>query len=379
MTAVLERAEKFLDINDIQTKTIFEVLDLSPTACLIIKESSREAVWYNRAFAEKYSLRLPNMDGQTVPQMFGCVSGPDIRRSAFGDCCADCPMQTAVVNLKKGIQTGQRGVVTVPAPWGKTDLHVETYAYSLNIQNKVFLLLYIKDTENEAVRYQLNRSFFHDLLNIGQQLRSSVNLSRMIIEDAKRDGYRVPTQLNKELKLLDNAVAIITDKVNQERQLNNAQNDTLIPHVVSFKPQEILQELLQSARKMDEHGGRLLVIVPCPYDYVCTSDRMLLEQVCYALMHTLIYSSRAEQIIELGFTPQAETLDFWFRNRELSLNANKLKQFKTEYSLKRTRNVYSYTISVLARKYLQASISISSNESEGTTISLSLPLQAASV
>lgn len=378
MVAVLDRAKKFLDIDDIQIKTIFNILNSAPTACIIIKELSHELVWYNNTFSKLYAHRLPNLDGSTISQVLGCINSSSDSQFVYNEYCSECPLHAAIASMNKGDSLKHRGVITIPAPWGKTDLHVETCAYRLEMQNQGLLLIYFKDIESDATRYQLNRSFFHDLLNIGQQLRSSVNLTRMVVEDAKRDGYRIPTQLIKELKIMDSSVSIITDKVNQERQLNNAQNDTLIPHIVSFNPQDILSELLISVRKMDEHGGRLLVIVPCPPDTVCASDRMLLHQVCYGLMHTLIYSSRAEQIIELGFTPQKDTISFWFRNRELTLNPNKIKQFNTEYSLKRTRNIYSYTISILATKYLQASIDIASSEAEGTTIFLTIPLETKS-
>ncbi len=375
MTDILERTKNFFDINDIQTSTIFSILNSIPAACIIIKEATHELVWYNTAFSDNYSQRLPNMEGLSISQMIGCMNSYAKGQFSYSDYCADCPLHMAIDSLNKGEKVKQRGVISIPAPWGKTDLHVETYADSIKLQNQDYLIIYLEDISSEATRYQLNRTFFHDLLNIGQQLRSSVNLSQMIIEDTKQDGYRVPTQLNKELELISNSVSIITDKVNKERQLNNAQNDTLIPHLEQCNPREILCDLLQNLRKLNEQGGRLIVLVPCDPDTSCTTDRILLQQVCYALLHTLIYSSRAEQIIELGYKIQNENIVFWFRNRELSLSSNKIQQFKTEYSLKRTRNVYSYTISILAEKYLQAEIDLESSEDQGTTMYLTIPKQ----
>ncbi|MBQ7568603.1 hypothetical protein IJT17_07355 [bacterium] len=377
MAEVTERAKRFINVDDPIIRTTLSTLDLAPTACIILTAAKHETVWYNKAFADTYLFRLPNPDGDTLPQMLGCLNSIISDSFVYSEYCEDCPLHLAIASTDEGISVPKRGVLTVPAPWGKTDIHAEAYAKYISLDNKDYLLLFIKDIENEATRYQLNRTFFHDLLNIAQQLRSSISLSRMILEDAKRDGYRVPTQINKELDLISSSVAVITDKVNKERQLNNAQNDTLIPHIAECEPQELIRELLSNVSLHDEKGGRLLALVPCPSGIAFTTDRLLALQVCYALLHTLIYSSRAEQIIEIGYRPDAEahSLTFWFRNRELTLSANKIAQFRTEYSLKRLRNLSSYTIGILAEKYLKGTVNIQSDEETGTVLELTLPLQ----
>lgn len=352
-----------------------DALNLVPCP-IILTTGDHDIVWHNQTFHDTYSQRIPNMDKGNVAAMFGCALGPNPKPGNFGEICLDCPLYLAYTALEQQETTVQHGSVLMPVPWGNAELNIEVTAQFITLDDQKLYMLAISDKEVAVNRYEINRTLFHDLLNIGQQMRSSTNLARMTIEDAQREGYRIPTQLTLELQIIGESLTTLTNLINAQRQLNNAQAHTLRPNITEFSPAKLLQTCVETLRSQDDCAGRLPILVPGPTQVFCHHDVQLLQQVTYALLHTMVFASRNEQIIELGYTVNDDKLELWIRNRELQLADKKILQFKRTYSFKRIRSIHSHTLEILL-PYIQGDLSLVSPPGEGTTFTISLPLTLA--
>ena len=355
-----------------EDKAKLDALNLVPCP-IILTTGNHGIVWHNQAFYNTYSDRIPNMDEASVSAMLGCSLSCQNKPGAYEEICQDCPLFKTYQALEHNEESVQSGSILIPVPWGNYELNVEVSARFITISGQKLYMLTVRDTARAMNRYEINRSLFHDLLNIGQQMRSSTNLAKMTIEDAQREGYRIPTQLNRELQLIGESLTTLTNLVNAQRQLNNAQAQTLQPNVTEFTPATILQSCVESLRNQDACAGRLPILVPGDPELTCRNDVQLLQQVVYALLYTLVYASRNEQIIELGYEAQNDILQLWMRNRELQLNSKKILQFRNTYSFKRTRSMYSHTLEILL-PYIKGEISLTSHTEEGPTFTIDLPL-----
>ena len=364
-------ANNSINANDPEIHSRLEVLNLQPEPC-VITSADRIVVWTNPAFDNMCArLLLKSQTGVTLDKIFQCRNSNNMGVSSI---CSNCAVYLAAIEKERNKTTTNTGRLTSVYPWGSRDLTVRIHSTLVNWGGTDYRLLFLQNRINADNSYDINRNFFHDLLNICQRMRSAVNMSTMRLSDSSANGIDIPLQLFDDIKQINDNIDGIIGQVTLMRQLNNAQHDTLTPYIEEFSIQENLQEAIDifNARTLSE--PRLCILSPEAEPIQCRGDKLLICAMTYSMIQTMAYTGAAKGITVLGYDSQGEELVIWLHNRELVLKEKQIAKFGLDFTTKRQRNLPSYAADLL-HSFLRGRFELTSTAEEGTKLSFIIPRQ----
>jgi len=220
--------------------------------------------------------------------------------------------------------------------------------------------------EDITERKQIERIFFHDILNTAGSLN---NMLEILDDETLGDDER------KELmKVLDEIAKRIIDEIITHRHLVSSEKSKIKLNVQKISSINFLKRLYDSFNHADIMGNKLLKISPESKNSEIDTDETLLGRVVSNMIKNAIEASSAGEAITLNCGNRNGMVYFSVHNPSFIPEDIQSQLFNRSVSTKGAgRGIGIYSMKFLTEKYLNGEIFFTSTKKGGTVFEVSYP------
>jgi signal transduction histidine kinase len=287
-----------------------------------------------------------------------CSTGCGTTRS-----CKTCGALTAILSARTGRQDIQECSIIRRKGGGPLTLSVT--AVPFKIAGQEFLFFAMLDVTNQKRLRELEKIFFHDILNLTTVIWVSADSLRIgHLEKSREYGEKIY-----------NAVRRLVDEIKSYKDLLQAENQEL-----EVAPQLIrsFDLLKQTAMLYENHvvaKNKVIVIDPRSENISFTSDPNLMQRVLENMLKNALEASGEYQKVVLGSRRAGGEIEFWVHNDGVMPEDVQANVFRRAFSTKeKRRGLGTYSMKLLSENYLSGSVSFESTKDQGTTFIARYPL-----
>lgn len=350
-------------------RLITPMLDVVPNIVLVLNRE-RQVVYCNRNL-----LRALKLDddrsilGMRPGELLHCVHAME-HESGCGttEFCRYCGAVNAILTSVDGKPDLRECRIIVKNNSATEALDLQVKTTPLDLEDQRFIFFTITDISDQKRRQNLERIFFHDLLNTAGALKNSVELLKEA-EDVE------------EARELVNFLPPITERLLQEiqtqRDLIKAENGELTVRVVDFSVRYMLKDTVIQASRLEVASRQELRIDPDAVDTVIISDPVILGRVLLNMTKNALEAGMPGDVVTLGCDRMdPDGVRFWVNNPAVMTEEVRMQVFQRSFSTKGAdRGLGTYSMKLLTERYLHGKIDFSSEEGKGTTFWVLLPMK----
>lgn len=370
MFAPAERAPKdevLSQFGAFQECQFTKVIDPLPSIVVILNQH-RQVIYGNRSLQELLGLSsLEPILGFRPGEVFHCIHSSE----SEGGCgttefCRECGAVKTIVSSISG-KPDVRECHMLRHVNGSIDaLDLLTAAFPLELGGEKFNVFSVIDISHEKRRSALERIFFHDILNLAGGLKGLVE---MLMEE-------IPENFKEDADLIHNAFQQLVEEIISQKELLAAERDELMPSFITLKSYDVLNVVSEQYKKHEVAKDRDIAVQSGIPDVDFESDFTLLSRVLGNMLKNALEASKPGETVTIGCEPEDDSVTFWAHNKAFMPRDIQLQIFNRSFTTKgKGRGIGTYSIKLLAERYLSGKVSFTSTESDGTKFFVTLPIK----
>jgi signal transduction histidine kinase len=338
------------------------VFDSIPDPAVVLNET-RQAVFANKRLLEFLDVgRIEDALGGRPGELVECVR---VLENPGGcgttEFCVTCGAARAIADGLGGKKNVRDCIILRET--GAPPLELEVYSTPFELEGERFTFTALKDASSANRRRQLERIFFHDVLNLVAGLQGYA--------DALRE--EVPNHL------ADRVVEIahkISEEIEAQKTLLAAENNELPVNPEPVESVAILSEVAFMYRRLEAARDVGVVVDQNAESVRFSADPTLLRRVVGNLLKNAIEASGPLQTVTLGSRAVEWGVELTVHNRRAMSPAVQAQVFQRSFSTKGDdRGLGTHSARLLVERYLRGKIRFVSDERRGTTFFVTLPLE----
>lgn len=336
---------------------VVTLMNAIPDPFMILNEN-RQVVYANNKLG--HLLNIENIDailGLRPGEMLNCVNS-DKNEAGCGEslACEFCGNLSCIQqSLEDGkIHTNKSRVLTKNNSVS-LDLVLNSTPYT--IDGHTFLLFSVKDNSDQMRRNNLERIFFHDIINIADGLK---NISAILLDN--------PEEFSNFKDIVYELSHTLVDEIVAQKQLLAAENQQLAVNIATLNSLNLLQTVKTSYKSMANSEKKVIGISKSALDIDFNTDSALAKRVIGNMVKNAIEASNPGQQITITCSEDSDNIIISVHNHSVISLEAKMQIFQRSFSTKgKGRGIGTYSMKLLMEKYLQGKVSFESEEGKGTT------------
>jgi signal transduction histidine kinase len=344
-----------------QYPLLIQFIDAMPSPVMVLNKQ-RQVVYSNKA--------LLNITGKTdLDLVFGLFPGDVLNCShaaekkhgcGTSEFCITCGALKSILSANISSQNIQECRII------KTNneaLDLRVYSSPLKFGDDELTIFTITDISDENRRKNLERIFFHDLLNTASTVKSlAFNLETA-------SGVEATEFRSNLVKMSDNLV----EEICAQRDIYAAEINELMVYLSRCNSMVMLNDIFQQFNYFRD--DKKIIIDERSDNCEFFTDKILMRRILSNMLKNALEATFKESIITIGCRKNDETLEFWVHNPGFIEKEVQLQIFQRSFSTKgKGRGIGTYSMKLLAENYLRGKISFTSDPAEGTVFLCSVPL-----
>lgn len=344
------------------------VLDALPDPILVLNPE-RQIVFGNRAAAELAGyLGCASMLGMRPGELLACRAAlASVAGCGTSEVCRTCGAVQAILEAADGARSTQECRINREPGAGPDALDFRVTASPFRLDDREFVLFVAKDIADEKRRQVLERVFFHDILNTAGGISSMAAM--LAVGDLTLDEVKADLAAASEA---------LVQEIRSQRILLAAEVNALATEPAALRSASLLAGVVHTFRNHEVARDRRLVIADSSVDCPLVSDEALLSRVLGNLVKNALEASRPGGTVTLACHADDATVTFTCHNLGTIPRRVQLQIFQRSFSTKGpSRGIGTYSIKLLAERYLGGRVSFTSDAATGTTFRVELPRRLA--
>ena len=340
------------------------LLDAMPGMVLILN-SHRQVVFANRSFYQLSGRSIAeNLVGQLLGNVLSChVAGDSMGGCGTGESCQTCGALVAMLSGLSGDESVQECTLTRHNGISIQNLTLRVWAAPLQYGGENFTVLAGTDISHERRRLALEKTFFHDILNLVGSIRGFAELMEI---DEKVDhvdvGRRIQLASQRVIDEIDSQRVLLA----VEKGERNIDNHMLVSS-------EVLSDIVTLYEGQDVARQRSLQIDSASVAIPFVSDATLLRRILGNMVKNALEASPTGDVVTLGVEASDTGLNFWVHNTAIIPASYQQRIFQRDFSTKGPgRGLGTYSMQLLGR-FLSGDVYFESKLGSGTQFTISLP------
>jgi signal transduction histidine kinase len=334
-----------------------QILEGFPEAVLLLNQE-RQIVVCNFA-----ALRIFNVTseeeilGKRIGEAFHCIHSNDLE----GGCgtskfCKECGAGRALKRTREdSISVEEECRIIAERSGGHQFFNVAVKTKPLIIEEKDFTLVSIVDISAKKRRNELERIFFHDILNTGSAING---LAELLVDE---EDELVKTEL------IDSIISSSRQLINEilhQRELSSAQDGNLEVTLSETSVNTILKIAFELYEKHKLAEDKNLAVDYLKEDVKFITDQTLLVRSIGNLIKNALEASRNNELIRIYSNADDLYITFFVYNEGIIPDQVKLNIFQRSFSTKASkgRGIGTYSVKLLVEDYLKGEVGFVSDD-----------------
>ena len=340
-----------------------EVLSSVPDILVFLNEERQIVLANDAAFGFLGIEPTLEVLGNRPGEAFGCTHAVETEAGCgTTESCQTCGAVQAILAAQRGDSDVKECRMAIKDSWDALDLRVSTAPF--DYEGERFTICTLQDISHEKRRQALERTFFHDVLNTVGGLRG---FTELLLESEPEEVPEIASTVSK-------ISGQLIEEIETQRSLLAAESNELSANLEELKTKEILEELAVVYRRHEVAKDKSITIAAESENLAFRSDYTLLLRVLGNMLKNALEATPAQENVSLGARRDADQVEFWVNNPAFMPRDVQLQVFKRSFSTKGTgRGIGTYSMRLLASRYLGGTVDFSSSEAKGTTFRLHLP------
>lgn len=329
---------------------------------VLVLNKTRQIIYANRKFLDFLEIDNPvDIVGKRPGEALGCEGASEGHQGCgTSERCARCGALTAIVEGFRNGESVHEVRISRHGPEGLEAFDFRVSATRLYLDGEEFLVFAVEDISNEKRRRILERIFFHDLMNTVGGLR---NLVEFLSDE-------LPDEQRKLAQMIHDVFKNMVDEIETQKLLLAAETGDLQANYMPVSTSELLVSVrkglenhdvaLNKELRQDEDSAAVTMI---------TNDS-LVRRVLVNMLKNALEAEPEGSTVTMGCTydEAADTVVFRVHNPSPMPSDVKLQIFQRSFSTKGLdRGIGTYSIKLLAERYLGGTVWFTSTPGEGTT------------
>lgn len=341
------------------------LLDVMPGMVLVLNRY-RQIVFANRAF-----LQISGWSGQESPvgqfvgDVLSChVALDSVAGCGSGESCETCGALMAMMSGLAGGENVQECTLTRQFGVAVQNLTLRVWSAPLDFNGEVFVVLAGMDISHERRRLALERTFFHDILNLVGSIRGFAELMEI-------DENANPLEISRRIQLASQRVI---DEIDAQRVLLAVEKGELKIDNHMLVSREVLGDIVDLYEGQEVARKRVLKIDQTTTVFPFVSDVTLIRRILGNMVKNALEATPAGEAVTLGAESDGTLCRFWVHNPAVIPASYQQRIFQRDFSTKGSgRGLGTYSMKILGH-FLAGEVTFESSSKTGTRFSLSLPL-----
>jgi len=341
------------------------LLDVMPGIVLVLN-CHRQIVFANRAFYQLSGRSATqSLLGQLVGDVLSChVAGDSAGGCGTGESCQTCGALVAMLSGLSGDESVQECVLTRHDGIAVQNLTLRVCAAPLHYGGEGFTVLAGTDISHERRRLALEKTFFHDILNLVGSIRGFAELMEI-------DENVDPIDVSRRIQVASQRVI---DEIDSQRVLLAVEKGELNIDNHMLVTSEVLSDIVDLYEGQEVARQRLLQIAQESVVTTFVSDATLLRRIIGNMVKNALEASPTGDVVTLGVDTSETGINFWVHNDAIIPASYQQRIFQRDFSTKGSgRGLGTYSMQLLGR-FLSGDVFFESMPGKGTRFTLSLPV-----
>lgn len=330
---------------------------------VLVLNAQRQIVFANRRFRDVSSRDDPC--GLRPGEAIGCVYSLAEETPAgcgTSEFCRTCGAVNAILESQRTGTDVQECSIIRKDESDALNLRVRTTR--INLGGELFTLFAVENISHEKRREELERIFFHDILNTAGAVRGLADILE-VAPPEKQGEFRHRISLG---------ASRLIDEINSHRIIAAAERDELACMPEPVGAFGMLSEILILFEEHPSARERNLELREGCENCHLHTDRGLLSRVLVNMIRNALESTPPGGTVKVGCECDAASVRFIVHNAEVMASDVALQVFRRSFSTKgKGRGLGTYSMRLLGERYLKGQISFTSKEGEGTTFVATFP------
>jgi len=235
---------------------------------------------------------------------------------------------------------------------------------SFDVEDESFFLVILEDTSSHSQRRDLERTFFHDLLNTAGGMQGLTG----ILQDATDDEL---PDLKYSVK---NMADQLVEEILSQRDLLAAETGELKTCFRPLNSTQVVDTVINTYRSHGSTGQRIISLAHGAQRFLFHSDPILLNRVLGNMVKNALEATMEPSIVTIDCGQNSSEAWFSVHNQGYIAPDVQSRIFQQSFSTKgKGRGTGTFSMQLFAEKYLGGRIRFESNAAAGTTFTVYVP------
>jgi len=359
----LNKLRELIPDNQAQ-KLLIDLLQSLPDIVAVLDED-RKLVFSNQALLDSVSISNFEDAFQLRPgELFKCVNS-DIEPGgcAASEACQLCGALRAMEDSKETKETVSHDCRILGVKKEKTVAYNFRFTSSPFYTNdSMFFIVSIKDISNQIRKAELERIFFHDIINAVSGVQGVLNLLKE--GDTLKDIH---------LSILEDSYKSLSRTILEQKALSEAESGDLILEIEEVNCTSIIEDVVLPFRTNPNYLSEIAVGEDV-LNKLITTDQTLLSRIIINMIKNALEASDENDVITVSSQADNDSVIFKVNSPGHIPRDTQLQIFERSFSTKGIgRGLGTYSMKLLGENYLKGDVGFTSDEEQGTTFYIKLP------
>ncbi len=349
---ILDQSEQIL-----KNRMMMDLFDIIPNTVLILNKE-RQILYSNSYFLELLGVGQDNPMGLRPGEVLNCVHAyENTNGCGTTECCSVCGAVQAIIQAQN-----TKGKVQKECLMKYKSEEAELSRELLIVVNSADYILegatifIAKDISNDKLRTNMERLFFHDLLNTSGSIKG-------LAEYAEKSDQI--DEIQKYMGYINNSTDYMIDEINFQKMLLSAENNELSLIISEFSLNEIIYAIIRCHEDTE-------FIFNSQGDVKIVSDRALVYRVVMNMVKNAVEADRRGITIDLD--AGQEYIELSVHNYGSMPKEIQLQLFKKFFSTKGSgRGIGTYSMKLIGESFLNGKVWFESDAGSGTRFTFRIP------
>jgi len=335
-------------------KQLEDILQNIPALIFIVDDQNQIVFTNNYIVNDLNPILIKLEPGYRPGDAMQCKNSRNEGKCTTTESCHFCGIPKILL-LTRSTNLCQKQDVSISLVQDGKNIHLEFQAKTMFVPfgDKSYVMLILQDVSSLKRVINLERIFFHDLLN----LVSSLNGIIQLIKEQSENIDPLYFELANEL------VSDLGDEIIGQRQLIQAENNDLRIQLMNENSEKIINSTI--ARFKNHHLARNKeLIIEQVHSVMLKTDLVILKRVLTNMLKNALEASSDHDIVSIGcHLNSAGKLCFYVKNNKEMPRDIQLQMFKRSFSTKgENRGIGTYSMKLLGENYLKGQLYFTSKE-----------------
>jgi len=346
-------------------------MDMTGVMILVVNDT-RQIVYANSLMLEAFHKEsMDQVLGLRTGEAIECIHAHDVPGGCGeGPACKNCSAANILIRgITTGIPVEDEVAIQRNSHGISSAAHMKMKIVPYELTGETCYILSFKDSTDTVRRRELERIFFHDILNATGAIK---NYLTMILEEA-------PENLRGDISFLDTALAETIEDIHAQKSLGDVENQDYQIMIGPVLPDEVCLSVMKYFKFHREHEFKKLSLDIHDSPAAVFTDARILRRVLINMVKNALEATGKDEAVHLGYealesNPYKARFFVW--NPGVIDPAIQPSIFTRSFSTKGFgRGLGTYGMKLFGERYLGGEVGFSSSTENGTEFYISLPDQ----